>query len=128
MNYKPPQQRKPEVKTRKVRFLMVEPGMFMAMFTKGLRIRSGMKITEGVPKDAKLLTVTYDARLNAILLVVESEEYDAIPVTKMPPVQEIEIQLKWASLINASIVAITTKRKTNVASVESSILWKRTWQ
>lgn len=85
---------KPEVKTRRVRFLMVEPGLFMSMFTKGLRIRSGIKITDGVPKDAKLLTVTYDARLGAILLVVESAEYDEIPITEMPPVQEIEIQLK----------------------------------
>lgn len=94
MRYDPNKARKPQLKTRRVRFLMVEPGMFMAMFTKGLRVRSGYKITDGVPKDAQLLTVTYDARLNAILLVVESAEYDEIPVTKMPPVQEIEIRMK----------------------------------
>lgn len=72
---------------------MVEPGQFMGLFTKGLKFRSSMKIAEGVPKDAQLLTVTYDARLNGILLVVQSEEYDPIPITQMPPVQEIAISL-----------------------------------
>ena len=84
------------MKTRRVKFLMVDPAQFMGFFTKGMKLRSGFKLIDGVPKDATLLTVSFDSRmgsLGAILLVVESSEYEPIPINEIPPIQAVEIRL-----------------------------------
>lgn len=81
-----------EIPTRRVRMLMVNPTDFMYLFTKGLEFRKRTKISEGVPEDAKLIAVAADSVRNGIMLVVESDSYEPIPINVLPPVQPISIQ------------------------------------
>lgn len=83
----------PEMATRKVRMMMVNPADFMSLFGKGLKVRKGFKIIEGLPDDAKLINIAYDAMRGAVQLVVESETFDAIPITVLPPVQVVKIAI-----------------------------------
>lgn len=78
---------------RKVRFLIVNPADFLVLFTKGLVLSKRMHVFEGVPEDAKLVSMTVDHVRGGIILVVDSEEYDPIPITQMPPVQEVKIRI-----------------------------------
>ena len=83
----------PETPMRRVRFLMVNPTDFLMIFGQGLVFAKRTQIIEGVPEDAKLLSMTVDHVRGGIILVVESETYDEIPVTHKPPVQHVSI--KW---------------------------------
>lgn len=85
-----PQQ--PEVATRRAKQLMINPYEFMFLFTKGLEFKKHTKIIEGLPADASLIGVAYDVRRDAIIMVVESEQYEPIPITDMPPVQLVSLQ------------------------------------
>lgn len=82
-----------EVETRRVKLLLVRSEHFMAFFTKGMVFRKHAKVIEGVPADAKIMGIGANPVYPGVLLVVESEEYDEIPVTQNPPVQQITIDL-----------------------------------
>jgi hypothetical protein len=84
--------KKADIPTRKAKMLMVNPADFMALFTKGLEFRKHTKIISGIPDDAILLTVAAEPIRHAIMLVVQSESYEPIPINQMPPVELIEIQ------------------------------------
>lgn len=82
-----------EIPTRKVRMLMVNPSDFLYLFTKGLKVRKRFQIISGVPDDAMLLAISADPIRHAIVLVVQSESYEPIPTTDMPPIEMVEIEL-----------------------------------
>lgn len=82
-----------EVPTRKVRFIMINPQSFLGMFQTGLTLSKRMKVIQGVPDDAKVINMTVDHVRGGIILVIESEEYEPIPMTNMPPVQLLEVDL-----------------------------------
>lgn len=73
------------------RVLMVSPTEFAGLFTKGMFFAKKTKIAEGIPDDFKLLGTAYDLRLDAILMLGESETYDEVPMTEIPPRQMITI-------------------------------------
>lgn len=89
------QEEQPQIKTRRVRFMMVNPADFMTLFTKGLKVKTGFKIIEGLPKDARLLTMAYDGVRGGVMMVVESDTYDEIPITQMPPIESVRIAVGW---------------------------------
>jgi len=82
-----------EIPTRRVKMLMVKPGEFMFLFKKGLRFQKNFKVISGVPDDAKLITVVPDSIRNGIMLVVESSEYEPIPINVLPEVEPVNIDL-----------------------------------
>ena len=82
-----------EVPKRRVRFLMINPSDFLQLFTKGLVIAKRVKILKGVPEDAKVVSMTVDHVRGGIILVVESDEYDEVPLNEMPPVQYVALRL-----------------------------------
>lgn len=82
-----------EIPTRRARMLMVNPVDFMFLFQKGLVFRKGWKLIEGIPEDAKLLGVAYDSTRNGIMLVVESESYEPVPINVLVPVQMVSIDV-----------------------------------
>lgn len=81
-----------KIPTRRAKMLMVNPADFMFLFTKGLKVRKGFKLAEGIPDDATLLTIAAEPVRGGIMMVVQSEEYDEIPINQMPPVELISIQ------------------------------------
>lgn len=83
-----------KIPTRRVKMLMVNPADFMFLFTKGLVFRKRTRIISGLPEDAKLVTIAADSARNGIMLVVESEEYDEVPINVLPPVQVVEIDTR----------------------------------
>lgn len=83
----------PPMGPRRVKIMMVNPADFMVLFKKGLKVRGGWKVIKGLPGDARLLTVAYDAQRGGILMVVESDEFELIPATQTPPVQQVDIEI-----------------------------------
>lgn len=81
------------IEGRRVKMLMVNPPDFMVLFTKGLKVRGGWKIIKGVPADAKILTIAYEPARGGIMIVVQSEEYDMVGPTEVPPIQMVEIEV-----------------------------------
>lgn len=81
-----------EIPTRRAKMLMVNPADFMYLFTKGLTFAKHTKIIAGIPDDAVLLAVAAEPIRHAIMLVVQSESYEPIPINEMPPVELVEIQ------------------------------------
>lgn len=77
---------------RRVRFLIVNPSDFLMLFTKGLTFAKRTELIEGVPKDAVVVGMNVDHVRGGIILVVMSDEYDEVPMTVMPPVQQVSIQ------------------------------------
>ena len=75
------------------RFLIVNPTEFIGFFTKGFVFAKRIKLIEGVPEDAQVVSMTVDHIRNGLVFLVESAEYDEIPMTQMPPVQHISIEL-----------------------------------
>ncbi|RTL04873.1 hypothetical protein EKK58_09625 [Candidatus Dependentiae bacterium] len=92
-----------EILYRRIRVLMVDPVAFTQLFTKGLLFAKRTKLIEGVPEDAKLRGVVYDIRLEAIMMMVESSEYEPVPSTELPPRQLVEIR--------AGVPGATKKKK-----------------
>lgn len=88
-----------KIPTRRVRVLMVNPTDFMFLFTKGLVFRKTTKLIEGVPEDAQLIAVAADSVRNGVMLVVQSKEYDEVPMDVLPPVQmcSIDVGVKGAT-------------------------------
>lgn len=82
-----------EVPMHRIRFLIIDPNQFVAMFTKGLVLTKRFRIIEGVPADAEVIRMTVDHVRGGIILVVSSEEYEEIPINKMPEVQYVKIDL-----------------------------------
>lgn len=82
-----------KVPTRRVRMLMVNPTDFMFLFTKGLKFRKNYKIIKGVPDDAQVIAVAPDSIRNGIMLVVQSSEFDEIPINVLPPTIPVDIDL-----------------------------------
>jgi hypothetical protein len=72
---------------------MVNPQDFLLLFTKGLVLAKRMKVITGIPDDAELQSMTVDHVRGGIILVVKSEDYEEIPLTAMPPVQLVEIEI-----------------------------------
>lgn len=91
------------IPTRRAKMLMVNPADFMVLFTKGLVFAKRTEILTGVPKDATLLTIAAEPARGGVMLVVESEEYDEIPINELPPVQLVEI--------NTGVRGATKKKK-----------------
>lgn len=86
-----------KVPIRRVKMLMVNPTDFMFLFTKGLKFNKNYRLIKGVPEDAKVVAVAADSIRNGIMLVVESSEYDEIPINVLPPVEVIEIDFDAVS-------------------------------
>lgn len=82
-----------EVPKRRVAMLMVKPGDFMFLFTKGLRFQKNFKVIEGVPDDAEVIAVAPDSMRNGIMLVIQSQEFDEVPMTVLPPIIPVDIDL-----------------------------------
>lgn len=82
-----------KIPKRRVKMLMVKPGEFMFLFTKGLRFQKNFKVIAGVPEDAKVITVAPDSIRNGIMIVVQSQEYDEVPINVLPPVEPVDIDL-----------------------------------
>ena len=86
-----------EIPTRRVKWFMVDPIHFMSFFTDGVVFRRYTKIAKGIPADAKLIGVAYDARMGgasgAIMMVIESKEFEEVPINVMPPAVQLEIQI-----------------------------------
>jgi hypothetical protein len=78
---------------RRVKFVMINPAAFMSLFTEGLKIRKGWKIMEGIPEDAKIITVVYDSLRNGFIVLLESEKYPPVQEGVMPPIQPISIKI-----------------------------------
>ena len=78
---------------RRVRFLVINPNDFLMLFQKGIVFSKRTQILEGVPEDAQVINMNVDHIRGGIILVVQSETYDEVPMTVMPPVQHISI--KW---------------------------------
>jgi hypothetical protein len=89
--------KKAEIDKRRTRVAAINPHAFMSLFTKGLRFRKQTALIEGIPEDALLVGITYDVRRDMILIVIESEEYDEIPINEIPPFQHINFQTQWGS-------------------------------
>lgn len=81
-----------EIPKRRAKMLMINPADFMFLFTKGLKVRKGFKLIEGIPEDAVLLTIAAEPVRGGIMMVVQSESYEEIPINVMPPVEVISIQ------------------------------------
>ena len=77
---------------RRVRFLIINPADFLMLFTKGIVFAKRTKLIEGVPEDALIMGMNVDHVRGGIILVVQSKEYDEVPMTVMPPVQHVSIQ------------------------------------
>lgn len=93
-----------EIPTRRVKMLMVNPADFMFLFTKGLVFRKRTRIVKGIPEDAKLVAVAADSMRNGIMLVVESSEYEEVPINVLPPVQVVEIDTRTMDEVKKRIV------------------------
>jgi hypothetical protein len=77
---------------RRVRFLVVNPADFLMLFTKGIVFAKRTQLLDGVPEDAMIVGMNVDHVRGGIILVVQSAEYDEVPMTVMPPVQHVSIQ------------------------------------
>lgn len=99
---------KNEVPRYRRRFLMVNPQDFLLLFKKGLVLDKRMTVLTGVPQDAMMVSMTVDHVRGGIMLLVQSDEYDEIPATDMPPVQLVEISL---GVKNATKAAKTKRKK-----------------
>ena len=77
---------------RRVKFLMLNPADFMQLFRKGLKLHTGYKIIEGIPADAEIITITYDNLRNAIVVAIQSEEYDEVQPGVVPPIQPVTLR------------------------------------
>lgn len=84
------QQLKDEAVARR-KVIMINPHEFAALFTTGLVWKKKTKISEGVPADFKVLGVAYDVRLDSVIIVGESEEFDEVKMTDIPPRLRISI-------------------------------------
>lgn len=82
-----------QVPMRRQKWLMINPVEFVRFFTKGMKLAKRLEIIEGVPEDAELKGIVYDVRLDAIILVVQSQEYEPIPVTDLPPRQMVTLKI-----------------------------------
>lgn len=81
-----------EVPKARRRVLMIHTVEFASLFTKGLVFAKKTRLIEGIPEDFILLGATYDLRLDAILILGESETYDEVPMTEIPPRQMVSIE------------------------------------
>lgn len=79
--------------------VMINPEEFLGLFTKGLKFAKNTTVFDGVPEDAKLLGIAYDVRLDSIVMVVSSSEYDEIEMTELPPRQFIGIKMGEVSKV-----------------------------
>lgn len=84
---------KPEIPTRRAKMLMVNPADFMFLFTKGLEFKKKTRIIKGIPDDAELLTIAAEPVRGGVMMVVQSETYDEIPINEMPPVEVVSIDV-----------------------------------
>lgn len=106
--------KKPEgakIPKRRVKMLMVKPGEFMFLFTKGLRFQKNFKVIAGIPEDAKVITVAPDSIRNGIMIVVQSQEYDEVPINVLPPVEPVDIDLDGIKGASATKKRNTPDRK-----------------
>lgn len=85
---------KQSMPVRRVKMYVTKPEAFMSFFKEGLELRQGFKISKGIPEDAVLVTVTHEPLRNAIVFVVQSNKFDAIPINEQPPIEYISIQLE----------------------------------
>lgn len=82
-----------DIPKRRAAMLMVKPGDFIFLFTKGLRFQKNFKVVKGIPEDAKVIAVAPDSIRNGIMIVITSKEFDEIPINVLPPVIPISIDL-----------------------------------
>ena len=82
-----------KIPTRRVKMLMVNPTDIMFLFTKGLKWRKNTTIIAGVPEDAQVIAVAADSMRNGIMLVVQSSEYEVVPINVLPPVEPVGIDV-----------------------------------
>lgn len=80
-----------EIPTRRAKMLMVNPADFMVLFTKGVTFAKRTKLISGIPDDAVLLTIAAEPVRGGVMLVVESDSYEEIPINQLPPVELVEI-------------------------------------
>lgn len=82
-----------EVATRRTRVMMINPVEWMSLFTTGVKFAKQTSLIEGVPADAVMIGCAYDIRRDAILIVLESEAYEPVPITEQPPTQLVRIKI-----------------------------------
>jgi hypothetical protein len=85
----------PEVTTRRIKTMVINPIGFMSLFTQGLRFRKQTQIVSGVPEDARLVGMAYDTRRDLVLMMIESASFDEVPVTEQPPFLMLKIQTQF---------------------------------
>lgn len=90
---KPAPKNKP-AKPRRIKLVMVNPANFMSLFKTGMRVKKNFEVVKGIPRDATILTISYDAARAAIIVILESEDFDEVPVGDIPPSIPIEIDVK----------------------------------
>ena len=98
-----------DVPKRRAAMIMVKPGEFMFLFTKGLRFQKNFKVVKGVPDDAKVISVVPDSIRNGIMIVITSQEFEEIPINVLPPVIPVDIDLD--GIKNATKKKNVPKRK-----------------
>lgn len=81
-----------QIATRRTRVMMINPVEWMSLFTTGVRFAKQVQLIEGVPEDATMIGCAYDIRRDAILIVLESDEYEPIPITQQPPTQLVRLK------------------------------------
>lgn len=82
-----------KIETRPVRIFRLDPGQFASLFTKGMRFYKNATVFEGLPEDAEIIGMQADPMRGGVMLVIKSSEYEQTPVTELPPVQPISIDL-----------------------------------
>lgn len=82
-----------EIPTRRAKMLMINPADFMVLFTKGIVFKKHTRVIEGIPEDAKLIGLAAEPVRNGVILVVESDTYDEIPINVMPPIEVVSINM-----------------------------------
>lgn len=86
-------QEAPKVEARRVKVFMMKPEDFMSLFVKGFKFHKNATVFEGLPEDAECVGIGSNGVIPGVLLVVQSQEFDPIPVTENPPVVTISINL-----------------------------------
>lgn len=98
-----------EVPKRRAAMIMVKPGEFIFLFTKGLRFQKNFKVIQGIPDDAKVIAVAPDSIRNGIMIVITSKEFEEIPINVLPPVIPVDIDID--GIKNATKKKNVPKRK-----------------
>jgi hypothetical protein len=83
-----------KLKTRNIALLFVEPAGFAALFKKGMKFRASAKVVKGLPADTVVEYVFASAERAGVMIMVRSAEFAPVPQGHMPPILQVEIEVK----------------------------------